>query len=83
MPKDSRATVGAKNSYDRALAQYREDIRRDYVTGVYNSRFIHEEYRSYAEKQASRGIPVGAVRCASMNTGNCGTGSRWKLPSAA
>lgn len=61
MPKDSRATVGAKNSYDRALAQYREDIRRDYVTGVYNSRFIHEEYRSYAEKQASRGIPVGAV----------------------
>ena len=61
MPKDSRATVGAINSYDRALAQYREDIRRDYVTGVYNSRFIHEEYRSYAEKQASRGIPVGAV----------------------
>ena len=31
------------------------------MTGVYNSRFIHEEYRSYAEKQASRGIPVGAV----------------------
>ena len=61
MPHDSRVTVGAKNSYDRALAQYREDIRRDYVTGVYNSRFIHEEYRSYAEKQAACGVPVGAV----------------------
>ena len=61
MPKDSRARVGAKNSCARGLAQYGEDIRRDYVTGVYNSRFIHEEYRSYAEKQASRGIPVGAV----------------------
>lgn len=61
LPQDSRVTVGARNSYDRALAQYQEDIRRDYVTGVYNSRFIHEEYRSYAEKQAGQGVPVGAV----------------------
>ena len=61
LPRYHGTSAGAKNSYDRALAQYREDIRRDYVTGVYNSRFIHEEYRSYAEKQASRGIPVGAV----------------------
>ncbi|PWM62267.1 MAG: hypothetical protein DBX91_02665 [Subdoligranulum variabile] len=61
MPHETGTTAGAKNSYDRALAQYREDIRRDYVTGVYNSRFIHEEYRAYAEKQAAHGMPVGAV----------------------
>lgn len=61
MPQDNAASAGARNSYDRALAQYQEDMRRDYVTGVYNSRYIHEEYRSYAEKQAMQGQPVGAV----------------------
>ena len=60
-PKDSNATAGAKNSYDRATAQYQDDIRRDYITGVYNTRYIQEEYRSYAEKQATQGNPVGAV----------------------
>lgn len=61
VPQDSSASAGARNSYDRALAQYREDMRRDYVTGAYNSRYIQEEYRSYAEKQAMQGQPVGAV----------------------
>lgn len=61
VPQDSNASAGARNSYDRALAQYREDMRRDYVTGAYNSRYIQEEYRSYAEKQAMQGQPVGAV----------------------
>lgn len=61
MPHYSNASAGAQNSYDRALAQYKEDMRRDYVTGVYNSRYIHEEYRLYAEKQAMQGKPVGAV----------------------
>lgn len=61
MPHDSKASAGAQNSYDRALAQYRDDMRRDYVTGVYNSRYIQEEYRSYAEKQAMQGKAVGAV----------------------
>lgn len=61
LPHDSNASVGAQNSYNRALAQYREDMRRDYVTGAYNSRYIHEEYRLYAEKQAMQGVPVGAV----------------------
>ena len=61
MPHDSSASAGAQNSYDRALAQYQEDMRRDYVTGVYNSRYIQEEYRLYAEKQAMQGKPVGAV----------------------
>ena len=61
LPQDKSASAGAQNSYDRALAQYREDMRRDYVTGAYNSRYIHEEYRQYAEKQAMKGVPVGAV----------------------
>lgn len=61
MPKAGKDTAGARNSYDRALAQYREDMRHDYVTGVYNARYINEEYRSYAEKQAAHGLPVGAV----------------------
>lgn len=61
MPHDSSASAGAQNSYERALAQYQEDMRRDYVTGVYNSRYIQEEYRLYAEKQAMQGKPVGAV----------------------
>ncbi len=61
VPQDGSTSAGARNSYDRAMAQYREDMRRDYVTGVYNSRYIQEEYRSYAEKQAMQGQPVGAV----------------------
>ena len=61
MPQADQISAGARNSYDRALAQYREDMRHDYVTGVYNARYIHEEYRSYAEKQAAHGLPVGAV----------------------
>ncbi len=61
LPHDENASAGAQNSYDRAMAQYQEDMRRDYVTGVYNNRYIQEEYRSYAEKQAAHGKPVGAV----------------------
>lgn len=61
LPHDSNASAGAQNSYDRAMAQYQEDMRRDYITGVYNARYIQEEYRSYAEKQAVQGKPVGAV----------------------
>ena len=61
LPRYRGASAGAKNSYDRALAQYCADMRHDYVTGVYNARFLEEEYRAYAEKQAMHGQPVGAV----------------------
>ena len=61
IPHDSNVSAGAQNSYDRAMAQYQDDMRRDYITGVYNARYIQEEYRSYAEKQAMQGKPVGAV----------------------
>ena len=61
IPHDSNVSAGAQNSYDRATAQYQDDMRRDYITGVYNARYIQEEYRSYAEKQAMQGKPVGAV----------------------
>lgn len=61
LPRYRGASAGAKNSYARALAQYCADMRHDYVTGVYNARFLEEEYRAYAEKQAMHGQPVGAV----------------------
>ncbi|WP_300368146.1 diguanylate cyclase domain-containing protein [uncultured Subdoligranulum sp.] len=61
LPKQYRTSTGAQNSYDRALTQYREDMRRDYVTGVYNSNYLNGEYRDYAEKQAMQGQPVGVV----------------------
>lgn len=61
MPHAVRHTAGAENSFNRAVVQYQEDLRRDYVTGVYNSAFLNEEYRRYAEKQALQGQPVGAV----------------------
>lgn len=61
LPARYRASTGAQNSYNRALAQYREDMRRDYVTGVYNSSYLNGTYRDYAEKQAMQGCPVGVV----------------------
>ena len=61
LPERYRASTGAQNSYNRALSQYREDMRRDYVTGVYNSNFLNGEYRDYAERQAMQGQPVGVV----------------------
>lgn len=61
LPEHYRRSTGAQNSYNRALAQYREDMRRDYVTGVYNSSYLNGEYRDYAEKQAMQGSPVGVV----------------------
>ncbi len=61
LPEHYRRSTGEQNSYNRALAQYREDMRRDYVTGVYNSSYLNGEYRDYAEKQAMQGSPVGVV----------------------
>ena len=38
-----------------------EELRRDYLTGVYNARYLDTEYRRYAEPQAQAGKPVGVV----------------------
>ena len=57
MPTNSREA----NSFLRLLAQYREELRRDYVTGVYNRSFLDASYRNYITEQAGKGEKVSAV----------------------
>ena len=38
-----------------------DDLRRDYVTGVYNSVYLNEAFRPRAERAALDGKPVGVV----------------------
>jgi len=61
MPQYAAANEREADSYIRTLNQYRDDLRHDYVTGVFNRRFLDEEYRSYAMRQAWAGQPVGVV----------------------
>lgn len=48
-------------SFSRAVNQYQQDLRRDYVTNAYNSRYLETEYRRYAERCAASGQKVGVV----------------------
>lgn len=52
MPHNLQSSAGAENSFNRVLAQMQEELRRDYLTGVYNARYLDTEYRRYAEPQA-------------------------------
>lgn len=61
MPHNLQSSAGAENSFNRVLAQMQEELRRDYLTGVYNARYLDTEYRRYAESQAQAGKPVGVV----------------------
>lgn len=61
MPHNLQSSAGAENSFNRVLAQMQEELRRDYLTGVYNARYLDTEYRRYAEPQAQAGKPVGVV----------------------
>ena len=61
MPHNLQSSAGAENSFNRVLAQMQEGLRRDYLTGVYNARYLDTEYRRYAEPQAQAGKPVGVV----------------------
>ena len=61
MPRNLGRTTGAENAMNRAIAQVQEELRRDYVTGTYNARYINGAYRHYAEKAALQGTPVGVV----------------------
>ena len=45
----------------RALSRMQDDLRRDYVTGVYNSVYLNEAFRPRAERAALDGKPVGVV----------------------
>lgn len=57
MPANSREA----NAFLRLLAQYREELRHDYVTGVYNRSFLDASYRNYIMEQAGKGEKVSAV----------------------
>ena len=61
MPHNLQSSAGAENSFNRVLAQMQDELRRDYLTGVYNARYLDTEYRRYAEPQAQAGKPVGVV----------------------
>ena len=46
------------NALLRLLGQYREEMRRDYVTGVYNRAFLDSTYRKKVAAAACAGKPV-------------------------
>ena len=49
------------NALLRILNQYREELRRDYVTGVYNRAFLDGAYRTRVAEAARSGKPVSVV----------------------
>ena len=49
------------NALLRLLGQYREEMRRDYVTGVYNRAFLDSTYRKKVAAAACAGKPVSVV----------------------
>ena len=61
MPRNLQSSAEAENSFNRVLAQMQEELRRDYLTGVYNARYLDTEYRRYVEPQAQAGKPAGVV----------------------
>ncbi|MEE0799806.1 MAG: GGDEF domain-containing protein [Gemmiger sp.] len=61
MPDGPSVNDREANALQRMLKQYREDLRRDYVTGVYNRSFLDTEYRYYVAEQARSGKPVCMV----------------------
>ena len=60
LPRNLQAD-GAEDAFTRALSQMEDDLRRDYVTGVYNSVYLNEAFRPRAERAALDGKPVGVV----------------------
>lgn len=60
LPRNLQAD-GAEDAFTRALSQMQDDLRRDYVTGVYNSVYLNEAFRPRAERAALDGKPVGVV----------------------
>lgn len=48
-------------AFSRLTGQFMEDIHRDYVTGVYNRRFLDEEYLPHLREQVWQGVPLSAA----------------------
>lgn len=64
LPRNLQAD-GAEDAFTRALSQMQDDLRRDYVTGVYNSVYLNEAFR-----------PRRRARCAGRQARGCGDGPR-------
>lgn len=64
LPRNLQAD-GAEDAFTRALSQMQDDLRRDYVTGVYNSVYLNEAFR-----------PPRRARCAGRQARGCGDGPR-------
>ena len=62
LPRNLQAD-GAEDAFTRALSQMQDDLRRDYVTGVYNSVYLNEAFRPRAERAALDGKPVEMTYC--------------------
>ena len=62
LPRNLQAD-GAEDAFARALSQMQDDLRRDYVTGVYNSVYLNEVFRPRAERAALDGKPVEMTYC--------------------
>lgn len=45
-------------AFHRQIRRHQEELRRDYVTGVYNRRYLLEEYRPRATALAAAGKPL-------------------------
>ncbi len=61
MPQSLSGDQREANAWERTMSQYFEDLRHDYVTGVYNRRYLSETYMPYAAEQAAAGRPVSVV----------------------
>ena len=62
------------NALLRLLGQYREEMRRDYVTGVYNRAFLDSTYRKKVAAAACAGKPALATGEEPLSTETSQTG---------
>lgn len=61
LPADLPANTREANAMQRLMSQYREDMRRDYVTGVFNPAYLDSFYRDKVAAAARAGQPVSVV----------------------
>ena len=83
LPRYRGASAGAKNSYDRALAQYCADMRHDYVTASTTLAFWKKNTVPTPKSRPCTASRWARCCCASTSIGSCAMRNRPKRPSAA
>lgn len=61
IPQSPASDLREANARVRTVSQCFDDLNRDFVTGVYNRRYLNETYMPYAAAQAAAGQPVSVV----------------------